>query len=233
MDEPTAVMSVSKAAKGVRLSRARFYQLIKCGVFPPPHYRTDNRCPYYTRELLDECLKIRESGIGLNGDHVIFQIRGKRNEGEDLFTCTACGESLPQSQFYYKKNKLVQPCRQCTNDLNNNITFLECHDRLKQLTTDWNARNRIRNRCRRYEDFSESDYKELFEIQRGRCAICKLVNDLHVDHDHKTGKVRGLLCGHCNRGIGCFFENQTYMINAADYVEAYQNMDRKLEETLE
>ena len=221
-----SIMSVSKAAKEVRLSRARFYQLIKCGVFPPPLYRTADRCPYYTDELFNECLKIRESGIGRNGNHVIFQIRGK-NKGEDLFVCTGCGESLTQSQFYYKQNKLVQPCKQCTKDLNNNITFLECHDRLKQLRTDWNARNKIRNRCRRYDDFSESDYKILYEIQKGRCAICKLANDLHIDHDHKSGRVRGLLCGQCNRGIGCFFENQTYMVNAADYIEMYKNINEQ------
>jgi len=56
-------------------------------------------------------------------------------------------------------------------------------------------------------------YKKLFKIQKGCCAICgrnQLVfkNRLHVDHDHKTNKIRGLLCPGCNNGLGIYEKNK-------------------------
>jgi hypothetical protein len=57
-----------------------------------------------------------------------------------------------------------------------------------------------------------AQYKLLLEAQDGRCAICGALQGhrsrygtvcrLAVDHDHKTGKIRGLLCNNCNRGLG-------------------------------
>lgn len=54
-----------------------------------------------------------------------------------------------------------------------------------------------------------NDYKKLFKQQKGKCLVCgkKSNKTLHVDHNHKTGKVRGLLCFRCNYGIGYFHEN--------------------------
>lgn len=58
-----------------------------------------------------------------------------------------------------------------------------------------------------------------------RCGVCrspfKGASDKHVDHNHETGAVRGVLCGGCNRGIGCFADNPTRMRCAARYVERY------------
>ena len=51
---------------------------------------------------------------------------------------------------------------------------------------------------------TDDEYARLLEAQGGGCAICGAkpkTRRLHVDHDHKTGKVRGLLCHRCNRAL--------------------------------
>jgi hypothetical protein len=70
---------------------------------------------------------------------------------------------------------------------------------------------------------SEEEYIVLFTEQNGECAICltpqaKLARKLHVDHCHKTDKVRGLLCESCNMGLGLFHENEFRMAKAIDYL---------------
>ena len=83
-------------------------------------------------------------------------------------------------------------------------------EKLQQQTRDWIKRNpeKRSDMIRRYK--YGTDGKELFEIQKGLCAICstslhqKPRNQRHLDHCHETGKVRGWLCVNCNLGIGRF-----------------------------
>lgn len=68
------------------------------------------------------------------------------------------------------------------------------------------------------------DYNEMLARQGGVCAICGLMpknKRLHVDHDHKTGKVRALLCNGCNTGIGHFAEDCERMVKAAAYIKRH------------
>ena len=65
-------------------------------------------------------------------------------------------------------------------------------------------------------DMTKLKYLQLFEQQKSRCAICgrqqKLLSKaLAVDHNHKTGQIRGLLCDYCNRMLG-FLENVPYRL---------------------
>ena len=74
------------------------------------------------------------------------------------------------------------------------------------------------------EDYNitPADYDRMLLEQKYVCAICKRAQRfqrLAVDHDHKTKKVRGLLCMSCNRGLGRFFDSPIRLRAAAEYLE--------------
>lgn len=94
-----------------------------------------------------------------------------------------------------------------------------------------NHPDRTKNyRLRTKYGISIEEYYSLLKKQNGKCAICgneetathnfyKQKQDLAVDHCHKTGKIRGLLCQDCNRGIGKFHEDITILKNAIEYLQ--------------
>lgn len=68
---------------------------------------------------------------------------------------------------------------------------------------------------------SLAEYNKILKLQGNVCAICKKIpksKSLAVDHCHKTGLVRGLVCWLCNRAIGVFKDNVARLIAAADYL---------------
>lgn len=86
---------------------------------------------------------------------------------------------------------------------------LRCKDSLKSQSLRW------------LYGITINDYRRMIEEQCGKCAICKEETKLVVDHCHSTGKVRGLLCGPCNFGIGNFKENKTALAAAIVYLGGY------------
>ncbi len=70
-------------------------------------------------------------------------------------------------------------------------------------------------------------YDTMLAAQGGHCAICPATKPggrakfFHVDHDHATKKVRGLLCHNCNTGLGMFRDNVNFLRVAVDYLERY------------
>jgi len=67
---------------------------------------------------------------------------------------------------------------------------------------------------------TEENYAKLKKVQRGLCALCRRRNGkkhLVVDHCHKTGKVRGLLCGGCNTALG-YHEKKGWLKRAQTYL---------------
>ena len=70
-------------------------------------------------------------------------------------------------------------------------------------------------------------YMAIFQAQKGCCLICDVHNDekklvVDHDHDHDTGKVRGLLCNPCNKALGLFYEDCGRMRRAAEYIEGHR-----------
>lgn len=86
-----------------------------------------------------------------------------------------------------------------------------------------------KNKLKSQYGITLDEYDLIFDEQGGLCAICGkaeesrnnqgVIGRLQVDHDHETGKVRGLLCQKCNRGLGFFDDNISKLINAAKYLE--------------
>lgn len=69
------------------------------------------------------------------------------------------------------------------------------------------------------------EWDALLIAQSGRCLIClDPMRDPHVDHDHGTGEVRGLLCQSCNLGLGHFRDRPDLLRAAADYVIGSENV---------
>jgi hypothetical protein len=76
---------------------------------------------------------------------------------------------------------------------------------------------------------SKEAYNTLLESQGGVCAICRgpQVNGrkrLDVDHDHRTGRVRGLLCGFCNRAIGMLGDDMSLILKTYRYLEYHKGI---------
>lgn len=82
-----------------------------------------------------------------------------------------------------------------------------------------------RNLRRRY-GIGEEEYTEILNSQDGRCAICgssvsgqDRQKHLSLDHNHITGKIRGVLCTECNHGLGKFGDSPELLREAAAYLE--------------
>ena len=72
---------------------------------------------------------------------------------------------------------------------------------------------------------SLQDYNLMNKSQNGKCKICNNKNDYHdklyIDHNHITGKIRGLLCRACNTGLGMFKDSPETMKSAIRYLETH------------
>lgn len=149
--------------------------------------------------------------------------------------CNACGIEKDLSEFYNDKSRVLgksYTCKECKNS----------HSKTYQSSLgkeDYDIRGILDNKKRRQRyyskhkdtsirDYSYSsrygislvEYNLMYENQNGLCCICgKKKDKLVVDHNHKTGKVRGLLCSKCNSGLGMFCDDKDVIIKAIKYME--------------
>lgn len=143
--------------------------------------------------------------------------------------CNKCGEFKAASE--YRKAKYGhphQPCKVCFNVLartraNTDEGRAKNKARSKPLSVEAKDRARAVTRLREF-GITEDDYQTMLIQQGGLCAICGGSNGerrLAVDHDHKTGKVRGLICGHCNLGIGLLQDDTSILEKAITYLKRF------------
>jgi DNA anti-recombination protein RmuC len=103
--------------------------------------------------------------------------------------------------------------------------YKNIHDEYYQKTKDEHA-HKLRgaeNHLKRVFGITLKQYRQMFKDQDGCCAICgishnKLKVKLHVDHDHTTGKIRGLLCSICNISLGGFRDSPEILQKAIEYL---------------
>jgi hypothetical protein len=117
---------------------------------------------------------------------------------------------------------LNKECTRCKNVKPLNSTFFPLHNKTKSGFDSWckECRKRYRSNIRRGIYRSMIDDESLKEIIRDikQCVICGAEESLVVDHCHKTNKIRGMLCNHCNRGLGHFKDNPDLLEFARIYL---------------
>lgn len=136
-------------------------------------------------------------------------------------TCRDCGYEKPIDDFYRWKSKgssgFYKTCKGCWSE--REVKRFQDSDRTHR---DRNLRFKF--------GITEEEYQWMLEDQNYVCAICwepeRVVGrSLAVDHDHKTGKIRGLLCHSCNTGLGKFLDDPKLLVEASEYLLAH--MDQK------
>lgn len=150
------------------------------------------------------CIR-RPNLVGMENDHgvVVSKVRNQMWE----ISCKHCGETHVQNQRQLRRNSHSTSCSAYKPP---NKMFEDRRDGI----------------VRRQYGITLADYNEMSAKQSGKCAICGNGDEvegrrLAIDHCHNSGKVRGLLCGKCNRGLGLFYDKQELLENAISYLTKY------------
>jgi hypothetical protein len=128
-------------------------------------------------------------------------------------TCTKCHADKPLDAFHARhtgKGKVQSWCKVCTN------TFQRVRGPKYQFA-------RRRAHLAATYGITPEEFSTLLARQGGACAICRSpdprgTKTMQVDHDHKTGAIRGLLCHPCNTALGMFGDNAETLRAAVEYL---------------
>lgn len=128
--------------------------------------------------------------------------------------CGTCKHDKEEQEFQsaYDPSVLVKTCKSC---------------RARVLKSNRKRIAEVKEKQGSVHQFtrfgiSPEQYQEMLTQQDGGCAICHTLPEerLHVDHNHTTGKIRGLLCRHCNTGLGMFKDDPVRLEEALKYLAA-------------
>lgn len=145
---------------------------------------------------------------------------------------------------YYRENKerILEYGKRYKQDNNEKITKerkeykRKNHDKIMKQNKQYKENNKERDRDKiagtRRKNYYRSrynitvdEYDKIFDDQGGVCLICKRPQGnrrLSIDHNHKTGEVRGLLCNNCNAAIGLVNEDQKILTRIKQYLKQYE-----------
>jgi hypothetical protein len=94
-----------------------------------------------------------------------------------------------------------------------------CHNEIGRTNRERRHGSTREYHLRRRYGIGVAEYDNMVEAQGGLCALCREREPEHVDHDHLTGRIRGVLCSCCNQGLGNFRDNVAALKAAIDYLE--------------
>jgi hypothetical protein len=118
--------------------------------------------------------------------------------------CYSCRIWRPIEEFYRNQGRSDGRASRC----------IPCSTRQQ-----WPEDQRRRSLWSKYR-LTPEDFDDLVEKQQNKCAICGAPEPkFHVDHDHQTNKIRGLLCSHCNLMLGHARDNIETLLAAIEYLK--------------
>lgn len=130
------------------------------------------------------------------------------NEGASR-TCVKCGTIKHIKDFYPYSNH----CKEC--HLKRSRKWHDQHpDTVRRHVRGWHVKTKY--------GITYEEEQNLLRKQGFKCAICGDTKKLSIDHDHKSGKIRMILCGKCNTGIGMFNDSIMLLRKAVKYLELYE-----------
>lgn len=113
-------------------------------------------------------------------------------------------------------------CTRCHTEKPATLEFFPPHNRKKNGFDSWcrECRNGYRKEFRIPKGILEEEFQRAYEAKAiNECVICGSTENTVIDHDHKTGRVRGCLCQHCNFGLGHFRDDPELLELAALYLK--------------
>ena len=129
--------------------------------------------------------------------------------------CSKCKVEKPLKEFSKRYDRAIgvrSNCKECQRKI----------DAYKRTTDKGKSKYRSSSWKRQGINITYNEYKVKYEVVKGCCEICnKQLPSLCVDHNHSTGKIRGLLCTACNLGIEKFQESVSVLNSAVSYLEKY------------
>jgi hypothetical protein len=137
-------------------------------------------------------------------------------------TCTVCKQPKPLSAFsplHRGKDGCQPKCKECRNRQTRQYFADHKQDVLLQQRL---YRARMGHRRRLFYGLTTLQFDAMTLKQGGKCAICQrgpTHKSLCVDHNHKTGKVRGLLCHRCNLALGAFDDDPAVLLRVISYLK--------------
>lgn len=163
--------------------------------------------------------------------------RSRAGWSGDTKTCRICQEVKPLTEFSKKKDNrdgLQGACKPCmrAKGREDYAKNREARQRKRQEWRDANPTYFLARDLQRFYGLTLEQYDALLASQGGVCACCGSAdpagrsdnNRFHVDHDHRTGKVRGLLCHKCNTGLGMLGDDVEGLTAALAYLLQAQDV---------